>query len=137
MFSYRQSIPTNFLLEELAFKTRDDCLQFLEPFGLTFTDDTKNFIDCKISMSALTNIWKQILILSQWNFNGRRWTATCCVSELGVLWRRLQMNGQLRIQLRIDPLAIFLFNFYLKSPLEKLIFLGWILVFRLLFSLYW
>ncbi|XP_044746932.1 leukocyte receptor cluster member 8 [Coccinella septempunctata] len=54
--SYRQSIPLTFLSEELAFKTGEDCLKFLEPFGLTFTDDTKNFIDCKISMSALPNI---------------------------------------------------------------------------------
>ncbi|KAK9881521.1 hypothetical protein WA026_016401 [Henosepilachna vigintioctopunctata] len=53
---YRQNVPLSFLMEDLAFKTREDCLQFLEPFGLTFTDDSKCFIDCKSSMSVLPNL---------------------------------------------------------------------------------
>ncbi|KAK9695402.1 SAC3/GANP family [Popillia japonica] len=54
--SYRQNISVNFVAEELAFKSKDDCLAFLEPFGLTYTDDQKSFIDCKSSMSAIPNI---------------------------------------------------------------------------------
>ncbi|KRT79740.1 hypothetical protein AMK59_7957, partial [Oryctes borbonicus] len=54
--SYRQNISVNFVAEELAFKSQDDCLSFLEPFGLTYTDDEKSSIDCKSSMSGIPNI---------------------------------------------------------------------------------
>lgn len=55
MFSYRQNISVNFVAEELAFKSVEECLEFLEPFGLSFTDVGRTSIDCKSSMSALSN----------------------------------------------------------------------------------
>lgn len=56
MFSYRQTINTDFLTKELAFKSEEDCLEFLEPFSLAFTDDSRKAIDCKMSMTSLGNI---------------------------------------------------------------------------------
>ncbi|XP_050301191.1 leukocyte receptor cluster member 8 homolog [Anthonomus grandis grandis] len=54
--SYRQTISTEFVMQELAFKSEQDCLDFLEPFCLVFTDATKKHIDCKNSMASLANI---------------------------------------------------------------------------------
>lgn len=56
MFSYRQNISVNFVMQELAFKTTVECLEFLEPFNLTFADNNRTSIDCKASMAALANI---------------------------------------------------------------------------------
>lgn len=57
MFSYRQNVSVHFVAQELAFRTSEECLEFLEPFGLTFADVTRTNIDCKSSMSALQNFW--------------------------------------------------------------------------------
>ncbi|XP_018336764.1 leukocyte receptor cluster member 8 homolog [Agrilus planipennis] len=54
--SYRQNISLDVVAQELAFKSREDCLEFIEPFGLTFTDVNRTSIDCKASMAALSNI---------------------------------------------------------------------------------
>lgn len=57
LFSYRQNISVNFVSGELAFKSLDDCYAFLEPFGITYADGSRESIDCKSSTSALANIW--------------------------------------------------------------------------------
>ncbi|XP_022919991.2 leukocyte receptor cluster member 8 homolog isoform X2 [Onthophagus taurus] len=54
--SYRQNITVSFVAEEMAFKSQDECLSFLDPFGLTYVDDGKTSVDCKCSMLALPNI---------------------------------------------------------------------------------
>ncbi|XP_065160655.1 leukocyte receptor cluster member 8 homolog [Atheta coriaria] len=54
--SYRQNISVNFVSGELAFKSLDDCYAFLEPFGITYADGSRESIDCKSSTSALANI---------------------------------------------------------------------------------
>ncbi|KAF7283434.1 hypothetical protein GWI33_000574 [Rhynchophorus ferrugineus] len=53
--SYRQTINVEFLTKEFAFKTVEECVEFLDPFGLVFTDEGRKFIDCKNSMSSLGN----------------------------------------------------------------------------------
>lgn len=54
--SYRQNVSISYLMEALAFHAQEDCLAFLEPFGLTYTDLSRTLIDCKSSMSVLQNI---------------------------------------------------------------------------------
>ncbi|ENN73185.1 leukocyte receptor cluster member 8 homolog [Dendroctonus ponderosae] len=54
--SYRQTITTDFLTKELAFKSEEDCLEFLEPFSLVFVDASRKAVDCKNSMGSLSNI---------------------------------------------------------------------------------
>jgi len=56
MFSYRQTVSIDFLVSELAFKSVDECVEFLEQFSLAFQDDSKKILDCKNSMAALANI---------------------------------------------------------------------------------
>lgn len=55
-FSYRQNVSVTFVAQELAYKTPEDCLGFLESFGLNYADNGGSLIDCKSSMSALPNI---------------------------------------------------------------------------------
>ncbi|XP_074032461.1 leukocyte receptor cluster member 8 [Leptinotarsa decemlineata] len=54
--SYRQNVSCTFVMQELAFKSAEECLEFLEPFSLSFVDSQRTFIDCKSSMAALPNI---------------------------------------------------------------------------------
>ena len=54
--SYRPNISVSNVTQELAFKTTEECLGFLDPFGLTFTDVDRTLIDCKTSMAVLPNI---------------------------------------------------------------------------------
>ncbi|KAG5876144.1 hypothetical protein JTB14_021077 [Gonioctena quinquepunctata] len=54
--SYRQNVSTTFVMQELAFKSTEECLEFLEPFSLSFVDSQRTLIDCKSSMGALSNI---------------------------------------------------------------------------------
>jgi len=56
LFSYRQNISVSFVAQEMAFKTTEECLSFLEPFSLVYTDETKQSIDCKASTTLLANI---------------------------------------------------------------------------------
>lgn len=58
MFSYRQTIPVEFLKTEMAFETEELTLEFLAQFGLTFTDSSRQHLDCKTSMAVLANIWR-------------------------------------------------------------------------------
>ncbi|CAG9821756.1 unnamed protein product [Phaedon cochleariae] len=54
--SYRQNVSVNFVVQELAFKSPAECVEFLEPFSLCFGDHERTLIDCKSSMAALPNI---------------------------------------------------------------------------------
>lgn len=54
--SYRQNVTVNFVMQELAYRSTKECLEFLEPFSLTFVDIERTSIDCKSSMAALSNI---------------------------------------------------------------------------------
>ncbi|XP_026468489.1 leukocyte receptor cluster member 8 homolog [Ctenocephalides felis] len=54
--SYRQNIPVAFLTCELAFENDDECLEFVTPLGVIFSDVSKTLIDCKNSMAAISNI---------------------------------------------------------------------------------
>ncbi|KAF5272771.1 hypothetical protein FQA39_LY07798 [Lamprigera yunnana] len=54
--SYRPNITVNNVAQEMAFKSAEECLGFLEPFGLTFADIDRTLIDCKTSMAVLPNI---------------------------------------------------------------------------------
>ncbi len=40
-------------MQELAFPSKGDLLEFVGPFGLTFADPDKTKLDCKASASAL------------------------------------------------------------------------------------
>lgn len=55
-FSYRPNYPVEYLTTLLAFESIDKCHEWLEPFGVSFTDLSRCIIDCKNSMSALPNI---------------------------------------------------------------------------------
>ncbi|CAG9860537.1 unnamed protein product [Phyllotreta striolata] len=54
--SYRQSVSMNFLMQELAFRSAEECIEFLNPFSLIFVDSQRTMIDCKNSMAVLSNI---------------------------------------------------------------------------------
>ncbi|XP_031356101.1 leukocyte receptor cluster member 8 homolog isoform X3 [Photinus pyralis] len=54
--SYRPHISVSNVTQELAFKTEEECLGFLDTFGLTFTDVDRTLIDCKASMAVLPSI---------------------------------------------------------------------------------
>ncbi|KAJ8924823.1 hypothetical protein NQ315_000977 [Exocentrus adspersus] len=54
--SYRQNVTVSFVMQELAFKSTEECIEFLDPFSLTFVDNEKTLIDCKSSMAALSTI---------------------------------------------------------------------------------
>lgn len=69
MFSYRQNVTVNFVMQELAYRSTKECLEFLEPFSLTFVDIERTSIDCKSSMAALSNIWNfSLVIMKRWNY---------------------------------------------------------------------
>lgn len=54
--SYRANIPLTTVMQTLAFGTAAQCLEWLEPFGLTFVDATRTNIDCKTSSAVVTII---------------------------------------------------------------------------------
>ncbi|KAJ8949317.1 hypothetical protein NQ318_006742 [Aromia moschata] len=54
--SYRQNVTVAFVMQELAYRSTEECLEFLEPFSLSFVDVERTQIDCKSSMVALPNI---------------------------------------------------------------------------------
>lgn len=56
MFSYRQNVPVEFLKSEMAFETEESVLEFLAPFALTFSDESRQQLDCKNSMANIGNI---------------------------------------------------------------------------------
>lgn len=54
--SYRANIPLDIVAHTLAFETSDRCLEWLEPFALTFADAARTQIDCKTSTAIVANI---------------------------------------------------------------------------------
>ncbi|KAJ8967151.1 hypothetical protein NQ317_007304 [Molorchus minor] len=54
--SYRQNVTVTFLMQELAYGTAEECLEFLEKFSLSFADGERTLVDCKSSMAVLPNI---------------------------------------------------------------------------------
>jgi hypothetical protein len=56
MFSYRQTVPIEFLRTEMAFEAEEQVLEFLTPFNVIFTGDDRQHIDCKSSTAVLPNI---------------------------------------------------------------------------------
>ncbi|CAG2166771.1 unnamed protein product [Oppiella nova] len=49
--SYRPTIPVSFLIQELCFANRDECIDFLSQFEITVPNDS--LIDCKASQNAI------------------------------------------------------------------------------------
>lgn len=56
IYSYRQNIPVSYLGQEMSFENAEKCLEFLAPFGLSYTDISRTSVDCKTSMAAIVNI---------------------------------------------------------------------------------
>ncbi|XP_059054115.1 leukocyte receptor cluster member 8 homolog [Achroia grisella] len=54
--SYRQSIPVDFIVRELAFESSSKALELLNQFPLFYTDCDQTQIDCKASFPAVANI---------------------------------------------------------------------------------
>ena len=52
MFRYRVSVPVVYLRELLAC-SKEDWSKLTSPFGLAYTDTTREVLDCKASMAAL------------------------------------------------------------------------------------
>ena len=50
------SIPTDQLVSDLAFESKEALMKFLEPFNLKYSDAAKSGIDCKSSMASLASI---------------------------------------------------------------------------------
>ncbi|XP_013190797.1 leukocyte receptor cluster member 8 homolog [Amyelois transitella] len=54
--SYRQSVPVDFIVRELAFESSAKALEFLNHFPLTYIGSNQSQIDCKASLPAIANI---------------------------------------------------------------------------------
>lgn len=52
MFRYRVGVPVVYLRELLAC-SKEDWSKLTSPFGLAYTDTTREVLDCKASMAAL------------------------------------------------------------------------------------
>ncbi|XP_075979184.1 leukocyte receptor cluster member 8 [Anticarsia gemmatalis] len=53
--SYRQTVPVEFIVRELAFESSSKALEFLNQFSLSYTGD-QSHIDCKASQLAVANL---------------------------------------------------------------------------------
>lgn len=56
MYSYRQAVPVDFIVRELAFESSTKAFEFLNKFPLLYTSSDKTEIDCKASFPALASI---------------------------------------------------------------------------------
>lgn len=56
MFSYRQNVPVDFIVRELAFQSNSKAIEFLNKFPLSYTGGDQTQIDCRASIPALPNI---------------------------------------------------------------------------------
>ncbi|CAH2039596.1 unnamed protein product, partial [Iphiclides podalirius] len=54
--SYRQSVPVDFIIRELAFESRSKAVEFLNQFPLSYTGCDQNQLDCKASLPAVASI---------------------------------------------------------------------------------
>ncbi|CAH2091114.1 unnamed protein product [Euphydryas editha] len=51
--SYRQSVPVDFIVRELAFDSKSKAFEFLNQFPLTYTGSDQSHIDCKASLQVV------------------------------------------------------------------------------------
>lgn len=56
MCSYRQSVPVDFIIRELAFESSSKAVEFLNQFPLSYTDCDQSQLDCKASLPAVSSI---------------------------------------------------------------------------------
>lgn len=56
VYSYRQSVPVDFVTRELAFDSSSKASEFLNQFPLSYTGCDQTQIDCKASLPAVANI---------------------------------------------------------------------------------
>ncbi|XP_047027146.1 leukocyte receptor cluster member 8 [Helicoverpa zea] len=54
--SYRQSVPVDFIIRELAFESSSKAVEFLNQFPLSYTDCDQSQLDCKASLPAVSSI---------------------------------------------------------------------------------
>ena len=70
MFRYRVGVPVVYLRELLAC-SKEDWSKLTSPFGLAYTDTTREVLDCKASMAALPLAAKECP--SPWSLTARGW----------------------------------------------------------------
>lgn len=51
--SYRQTVPVDFIVRELAFESKSKAFEFLNQFPLTYTGSDQSHIDCKASLQVV------------------------------------------------------------------------------------
>ncbi|XP_047534554.1 leukocyte receptor cluster member 8 homolog [Vanessa atalanta] len=51
--SYRQSVPVDFIVRELAFESKSKAFEFLNQFPLSYTGSDQSHIDCKASLQVV------------------------------------------------------------------------------------
>ena len=56
IFRFRQSLPIEYILKELAFDKLEDWKKFTQTFQLSYTDSSQSSLDCKTSMAGLSSI---------------------------------------------------------------------------------
>lgn len=56
MYSYRQTVPVDFVVRELAFESTSKAFEFLKKFPITYNGDDQNQIDCKASHLTVGSI---------------------------------------------------------------------------------
>ncbi|XP_041986713.1 leukocyte receptor cluster member 8 [Aricia agestis] len=54
--SYRQTVPVDFIVRELAFESHSKAFEFLNQFPLSYTGCDQSVIDCKASLPAIASI---------------------------------------------------------------------------------
>ncbi|KAF9419012.1 hypothetical protein HW555_004339 [Spodoptera exigua] len=54
--SYRQSVPVDFIIRELAFDSSSKAIEFLSQFKLSYTDCDQSQLDCKASLPAVQSL---------------------------------------------------------------------------------
>ncbi|CAK1586150.1 unnamed protein product [Parnassius mnemosyne] len=54
--SYRQSVPVDYIVRELAFESNSKATEFLNQFSVSYTGCDQTQLDCKASLPALANI---------------------------------------------------------------------------------
>lgn len=52
---YRPTLPVEFLVPELGFSDRDECIEFLKEMNVTLTTENSK-IDCKASMAVSNSL---------------------------------------------------------------------------------
>lgn len=55
MCSYRQTVPVDYIVRELAFESSSKALEFLNQFPLSYTGD-QSHIDCKASQPVVASL---------------------------------------------------------------------------------